>query len=68
MVEFRALFSAEKIKHNLLIHLQIWNKCDDAEDGPQTPDPGAMSSWQDIKQALAGNWYDIGDGEAEEDD
>ena len=67
MVELRALFSAESMEHDLLTPLQIWDKCDDADEGPETPDPGALSKWSDIEEALAGNWEDVGDGAFDSD-
>jgi len=37
----------------------------DSPEGPETPDPGALSSWQDIEAALAKYWVDIGDEDDE---
>ena len=54
MVELRALSSTENrdMNHDLLISLQIWDNAPDADEGPATPDPGALSKWEELEEAI----------------
>ena len=61
------LCTADHLTHDLLVSVQVWDKCDDAPNGPETPDPGALSSWQDIEAALAETWNDDDDSDSEDD-
>jgi len=53
---------------DLFTSKQVWDMCDDAPEGPETPDPGALSSWQDIEAALAKYWVEIGDEDDDDED
>ena len=36
--------------------MQVWADSPDADDGPQSPDPGARSKWEDLLISLEKDW------------